>query len=389
MLTEEQQIFEQIKKAKNILITFGSIWDGDSIASALALFLFLRKLEKNVEIIAEPISPGHDNSGNILSFLPAFDKIENNLKIARKYVISLDTSKSKLDQIKYETLERKLNFIVSLKEGDLKNEDLTLKPGGYNYDLIIVVDTPDIESLGGIYENSPEFFYQTPVINIDHHSSNEEFGQINAIELTAVSTTEIIYTLFENYSRDLIDEDIATCLLAGLIAKTKSFKTPNVTPRSLLIASQLISMGGRREDIVNRLYRSRSINVLKLWGRVLARLNSSSDNQLIWSTIGASDFEKTGALESDLSEVIDELIISIPQAKIITLIYEDINSEEKNKNCKAIIYSIKNINSLSMTKELNPHGGKNFASLVIDKPIAESEKIIIDMIKEKFSKLPL
>ena len=43
MLTQEQQIFEQIKKADNILVTFKSAWSGDAVASSLALFLFLKK----------------------------------------------------------------------------------------------------------------------------------------------------------------------------------------------------------------------------------------------------------------------------------------------------------------------------------------------------------
>ena len=82
---------------------------------------------------------------------------------------------------------------------------------------------------------------------------------------------KILFNLITDYSRDLVDEDIATCLLAGLIAKTKSFKTQNITPQSLAISSQLLAMGAKREEIVNKLYRSRSLNVLKLWGRVLAR----------------------------------------------------------------------------------------------------------------------
>ncbi len=53
MLIQEQQIFEQIKKAKHILITFNKIWNGDAVASALAIYLFLKKLDKDVDITAE------------------------------------------------------------------------------------------------------------------------------------------------------------------------------------------------------------------------------------------------------------------------------------------------------------------------------------------------
>ena len=175
----------------------------------------------------------------------------------------------------------------------LPAEDVKTRSGEFKYDLVIVLDTPDLESLGSIYDNDTEFFYQIPIINIDHGSNNEAFGQINLVELTAIATAEILFNLFTNYSRDLLDENIATCLLAGIIAKTKSFKTQNLTPQSLSVSSQLISMGARREEIVNQLYRSRSLNVLKLWGRVLARLTSALENKLVWTVLTQVDFDKT------------------------------------------------------------------------------------------------
>ncbi len=405
MLTQEQQIFEQIKKASNILITFKKTWGVDAAASALALFLFLKKLNKNVEVVAEAYSL-HKS----YSFLPGYLDIKESLENLRKFIISLDVTNTKVSQIKYQQDENKLNIIISPKDGWFTETDISSGAGGFKYDLIIALDTSDLESLGKIYDNDTEFFYQTPIINIDHSSNNEAFGQINLIELTAVSTSEIIFMLFENYSRDLIDENIATCLLAGMIAETKSFKTNNVTPRALLIASQLMSLGGRREEIVNHLYRSRSLNILKLWGRVLARLLSTTDNKLVWSTLSASDFLKTNSTDKDLTDVIDELIVNIPQAKVIVIIYENeisANAPEPRqteaagqaptgtagpgsiKTTSLLIYAIKNIDAMALTKEFNPSGTKSLAKATIQAPIAEAEKIIINAIEDKLNKLPL
>lgn len=263
-----------------------------------------------------------------------------------------------------------------------------------------MVDTPDLELLGRIYDNDTEFFYQVPIINIDHHSGNEEFGQINQVELTAVATAEILFSLISGYSRDSIDEDIATCLLAGMISKTRSFKTQNITPHALSIASQLISMGARREEIVNYLYRSRPLNVLKLWGRVLARLASTLDNKLVWSTLTHLDFTKTNTKEDDLSEVIDELIINIPEANVIVIIYEipelitenpepPAEEQKDSKKTKALIYSTKNINSLNLVKQWNPTGTKYLAKITTSQPVQEAEKEIINTIKEKLGQLPI
>lgn len=387
MLSKNQQIFEQIKKSENILITFSKDWSGDAIASALALFLFLRKMDKNVNIAAERIDDETSASlkapSQAFSFLPSFSEIKNSIDNLRKFIISLDITNAKVSQIKYKMEDNTLNFIISPKSGFFTHDDISSSTSGFKYDLIITLDTPDLESLGNIYDNDTEFFYKTTIINIDHKSNNEEYGQINNIELSAVSTSEILFSLFESYSRELIDEDIATCLLTGIICKTKSFKTPNITPHTLLTTSQLISMGGRREEIVSHLYKSRSINVLRLWGRVLARLNGAVGDTFVWSTLSKVDFIKTDSSEENLCDIIDELIINIPTAKIVALIYET----KKENETKVMVFSIKNINSLNLIKELNPNGTEKIAAATLNKSLPEGEKEIVDLIQEKMKKI--
>lgn len=386
MLTQEQQIFEQIKKAERILVTFRKTWNGDSVASALAMYLFLKKLDKEVDVVAEKF-----DQSNLYSFLPSYGEIKNSIENLRQFIISLDIENVKVNQIKYKVKDNALNFIISPKEGFFNEDDISSKSGDFKYDLIITLDTPDLEFLGKIYDNDTEFFYNTPIINVDHHGSNEEFGQINQVDITAVATSEILFSLFNKYSRDVIDEDIATCLLSGMISKTRSFKTPNVTPVALSSAAQLISMGARREEIVNFLYRSRPLSVLKLWGRVLARLSSALDEKLVWSSIKASDFESTETTEHDLNEVVDELIVNMPRVKIVVLVYEvkDSSTDDNKKHSKALIYSIKNIDSLNIVKELKPEGTKKMAMIKSEKPREDLEKEVIKLIKDKLDKLPI
>ena len=386
MLTQEQQIIEQIKKANNILITFNRTWSGDAVASALAMYLFLKKMDKKAAIAADKF-----DQGKLYSFLPGYNNIKHSLNNIRNFVISLNLDKTKVEKVKYEIKNNALNFIITPREGNFTAGDISSDSRGFIFDLIITLDTPDLESLGKIYDDDAEFFYQTPILNIDHHADNEAFGQINQIELTSIATAEILFNLLANHSRDLIDEDIATCLLTGIIAKTKSFKTQNITPQALSAASQLISMGARREEIVDTLYRSRALNVLKLWGRVLARLNSKADNKLVWSVLTNMDFEKTQTSENDLNEVVDELIINIPEAWVIILIYEhQITGETGKQNTtKALIYSTKNTNSLDLAKDWSPTGTKAIAKITIPKPLQTAEQEIINQIKNKLDKLPL
>lgn len=382
MLTQEQQIFEQIEKANSILITFNKLWNGDAVASALALFLLLKKMGKIVDIAADKFE-----QGKMFNFLPSFASIDNNLDNLRKFIVSVNISNAKVGQIKYKIEDKTLNFIIAPKEGFFTKDDVTARSGDFKYDLIIVLDTPDLESLGYIYDNDTEFFYKAAIINIDHHSNNEGFGQINHVELTATSTAEIVFELMSAAYRDLIDEDIATCLLAGIISKTRNFKTPNISPQALSFSSQLIAMGARREDIVNRLYRSRSLGVLKLWGRVLARLTGTMDNKIVWSVLTKVDFEKTETTENDVYDVIDELIVNIPQARIMMIIFE---SEQDGKpTTKILLSTIRNISAMRLVKEYNPHGSKNIVKFTINKSIQEAEKEIISLIKAKAENLPI
>jgi len=381
MLSLEQQIFERIKKAQNILITFNNQWNGDAIASALALFLFIKKLDKQVEVIAEKTE-----QGDLFNFLPHYETIGKTLENLRKFIITLDTTNSEVGKVKYRSEKNFLEFIIYPKSGFFAHENIKSKSGEFKYDLIITVDTPDLETLGKIYEKDTEFFYQVPIINIDHHSNNEEYGQVNKIELTAIATSEIIFNLFNEYSKDLIDDNIATCLLTGIISKTKNYKTQNITPQALSISSELITMGARREQIVAKLYRSRTLNILKLWGRVLARLQSSLENKLVWSVLTMTDFAKTNTSEEDLHEVIDELIINIPQSKVVVIIYEQSESEE-NASSKAIIYTMKNINALDLVKKWSPEGSRDFARITLAMKPQEAETEIIKYIKEGLAKI--
>ena len=349
MLNLEEQIFHQIEKSNYILIIFSSNKEEDSLPSALALFLFLKNLDYKIDIV------GNKEKFNKLSFLPSYSNIQENLENLRRFIVSLDISNTKVSQIKYSVDKNKLNFIVSPAQGWFTSKDVSTKTGEFKYDLIITIGVSDLESLNDIYDNQVEFFYKTPIINIDHQSSNEEYGQINFIDINAVANSEIIFYLLKNYKKKYIDKDIATCLLSGIIYKTKNFKTNNLTPRTLLTTSELINLDGKREEIINNLYRSRNISTLKLWGKVLNNLHSENKNKLIWSKISKQDFQEANGSDEGLIEIIDELIVNVPETKLIAIF------KEEEKETKLLLYSPKNINVLEMLKDFKPQGTMKIA----------------------------
>lgn len=378
MLNLEQQIFKQIEKSKSILIVFPADREGDSVASALALFLFLKRQGYEVTIVCQ----GLEETKHAYSFLPAYNQIQTSLNNLRRFIVSVDISQAKVNQIKYLVDNNTLNFIISPSEGWFKPEDVSTKAGEFKYDLIITMGASDLESLGRLYDQNVEFFYKTPIINIDFKANNEEFGQINFIDLNAVAISEILFYLLKNYKPELISEEISTCLLAGIIQKTKNFKTSNLTPRTLLTTSQLLSIGANREEIVTHLYRSRDMATLKLWGRVLNNLHSERESELIWSTLGPQDFKETNSSANSLNDIIDELIMNVPSARLVIIFCETESAETI-----AVAYSLKNINALDILKEYAPTGTVKIASATIKNRIGIVSAEIISNTKNKLEKI--
>lgn len=374
MLDLEKQVFHQLERAKSILIVFPGDWRSDAVAASLALFLYIKKLDKAVDIIGD--QPG--NKQGPLIFLPAYKQITSCLENIQRFIVSVDISESKVSQIKYTIDEKYLNFIISPAAGWFKPENVSARAGEFKYDLIIVIGAADLESLGKLYDDNIEFFYKTTILNIDNQSANEEFGQINFVNLSALSVSEIIFYLLKNYNQNNLDEDISTCLLAGIILESRNFKTPSLVPGTLLAASELISIGARREEIVNHLYRSRSLKSLRLWGKILNNLQTAKKGDLLWSHLSKSDLKNSGAEAEEIGDVMDELLADLPDAKLAVILYE---SEDKKTGL--VIYSLKNVNALRVAAGFSPTGNPKIASAQINYSLQESiNKVIPELISQ-------
>jgi len=390
MLTSKEQIVEQVKKAQSILIAFSSHWNGDNLGSALALYLSLKKIGKKVDVASSKFegSLAIDGKAKSLSFLPGFPDIKRTIRDLNKFVISLSTDKTKIRGVKYRLENDCLKFIVSAKKGNFSPADVKIESEGGKYDLIITIDTPDLDSLGSLFAENTQFFYETPVINIDHHAGNDEYGSINLVRINSVSTSEIVLSLLESWPDLRIDGDVATCLLTGIIFKTKNFKTANITPDTLAATSSLISKEARREEIVNRLYRSHNLSSLKLWGLVLSRLSASAGNAIVWSMVTTNDFLKTGANKNDLGGIMDELAINIPEAKILAIFYEN-SGKDGSAGTNFLIHSPKNVNLLDLIKEYNPHGDERTAEVETTKKMDETRGEVIRLLEKKMAQYGL
>ena len=348
-----QQIFETVNSAKKILITFNSGAGGDAVGASLSLAKLFKKMDKESDIISV------NWCGKQYQFLPTSDQIKTQAAGLQKFIIHLDTAKTKVKELEYEVKnERTLEIKITPQSGFFTLKDVKTATAGFAYDLVIVLDTPDLESLGELYEHNTEFFYQVPIINIDHQPQNEHFGHINYVELAACSVCEMIYEII-NHLGGTLDNETATWLLTGIIAKTKNFRAPKITPKCLQRVSELIANGAEREIIMRNLYWSRSTATIQLWGRALAKLKHEPTAHAVISYLSHHDFKETGTEEEDLNDVIDELISCSPEAQIIILLME--TQKENQPFIKALVSVHHHYNALEICKSFEPAGNRQLA----------------------------
>lgn len=324
MLSPTQQAQEYISRAKHILVITTIQPNIDAIASAGAFGLFLRAMNKSADIVIPKF-----NKTAVPGFIEGTDTIKPEIGAMRALHISIDVSKTPIEELLYDVRDGKLEINVIPKQHEWTLKDISTTHGTDRYDLVVTLDIPDMKSLGAYATQFADFFHRTTIINIDSNPANEHWGQINLVNPNAVSTTELLFDLFQHWHQGAINADIATNILAGMIAKTRSFKTPNVTPRTLATSSTLIGMGAKRNDIIDGLWRTKSINTLKLWGRALARLHHEGGSGIVWTMLSQKDFLESGADADTLPDVIDELISYIPEAKIIMLFNEEASSSDR------------------------------------------------------------
>lgn len=372
-LTIEQQIINALERCQNPLIVFKKHFSGDSIAAALAVNLLLAKNKIQADIVCDGfvLPKGY-------KFLPASDKIKDKVSTLRQMIISIDENKTKVDEFHYDVIDDHLKIYLSPKRGFFSPQDVKATVSNWKYDLIIIVDTPELESLDRLYADNREFFYERPIINIDYSPANENYGQMNLLDLTSVSTCGVIYNLIKLWNEKFFDPDINTCLLTGIIDKTKSFKAGMINPQTLRMSSHLIEKEARRDEIVKHLYYNRDLATLKLWGKVLTRLKEYYNGKLVTAAVSRDDFELTKTSAQNLPDIIDELISTIPGVDLILLLYQ-----KENNTIGGLIKSLGSFNLIKALAAFEPSGDKNLVkfNLPDNNLILAEEKVLAEIKK--------
>jgi phosphoesterase RecJ-like protein len=194
---------------------------------------------------------------------------------------------------------------------------------GVEYDLLVVSDAGPLERTGAVLERHRDLLTRLPRVTIDHHVSSEASGEADWIDPAAAATCEMTTLVATRLGIPLTAADgaLATNLMAGIVMDTATFQHPNATPRTLLVGAALVEAGAPLSEISRRLYRSKPTTQIRLFGRVLNRLEASGDGTVIWSTILDEDLLVTDARPAESEGIID-LMAQSTTAEVAVLFKE-------------------------------------------------------------------
>ena len=246
--------------------------------------------------------------------------------------------------------------------------DLFVEPDlNEDVDLFISLDSSDLDRLGAGKEIAAK---SNKLINIDHHITNGNFGDINIVDPSASATGELIYHLLKDYNLE-IDKDIATCLYAAISTDTGSFMYDSTTKETHLIAADLIDKGIDKNSIIVNLYQNRSIERTNLFIKALNTLEFHCNNNVGFVFVTQEMLKECNASMED-AEGIVSYIRDIEGIEVACIF-----KEHKEDEIKLSIRSKAIVDVSKICMEFNGGGHKRAAGCTIyDNIVAAKEKIL-------------
>ncbi len=184
-------------------------------------------------------------------------------------------------------------------------------PEDADIDLVVALDMSDISRTGGIYKDSWRERY--PLLVIDHHETNAEFGDVNLVEPEAAATALPLIDIIEGLDVPAVDE-IATCLLAAILTDTRGLRTDTVTPQLLRQVADLEEQGGDYQQVMQRTLDAVPYQQMKAWGVALSRLEL--EGRMAWTTFPLRTKEELGIEDHDDLNL-GNLLSQVAEAEII------------------------------------------------------------------------
>lgn len=308
---DTQKAIDLIEKSGHIALLLPTRPTIDHLASAEVL---MRALEARGKHVGFPVKPQKD--------VPSADflRVSSAPALTKEFIVTLDTSRGPLAQLRYEKEDDKIHIVLSPKSSPFKEEYVSFREGKLQTECAIAIGVPSIESAADAAGLSPEFITETPAINLDVSRENPCYGEANLVNPEKSSLAEIVYEFVPMLWEEPLDKESSTLLLAGVFASTRELRSPNAGPDTLLCVSELMRLGGDKERAREMARGTLDLSLMQLIGRASVRSRLEKDRGLLWSFLTFEDFEKTGRGSEDASRVLEYVDREFPAHKFSVLL---------------------------------------------------------------------
>ncbi len=247
-ISPKQQAVERVRQSNNVLVTVKTNPTVDELAAAIGLTLMLNKLGKHATAVFSGTVP------STLEFLKPEETIETNTDSLRDFIISLD--KSKADKLRYKVEENVVKIFITPYRTSISQNDLDFSQGDFNVDVVMALGVTQREELDQAIVAHGRILHDATVVTVIAGQRESNLGAINWQEPVASSLSEMLVSISEAFQGGLIDAQIATAFLTGIVAETERFSNPKTTPKVMTMAAQLMAAGANQQLIANELQKA-------------------------------------------------------------------------------------------------------------------------------------
>lgn len=249
--TPKGQLVEALKSSENILITVSANPSVDELSAALGLSLLLDKLDKHATAVFSGKIP------SAISFLNPEKTFEDTTNSLQDFIIALD--KEKADHLRYKVDGDLVKIFITPYRTVIGSDDLQFSQGDYNVETVVTIGAQSIDDLDHALADHGRIMHDATVASISIGGLNSQIGSINLSEPGASSYCEVVSGFAEDLreSKSLLDEQIATAFLTGIVAATERFSNEKTTAEVMTLAAQLMAAGANQQLIAVQLGEAR------------------------------------------------------------------------------------------------------------------------------------
>ena len=309
------------------------------------------KSSKNILIISH-VNPDGDTLGSMCGL----------------YCAILDNFKKKCDMVAISKIPDVYSYLPYLSE--VKNVDDLDK--SREYDLVINVD---VAALDRACDAKILFEKAKFTVNIDHHKTNNAYGNLNFINPDASSTGEVLFGCFENMNWK-VNLDCAICLYTAILTDTGSFRFDNTKPSTFEVASKLVEIGVQPSDIYKKVYESDSKTLVMFQAHCISKAKFLEDDKIAYTLVYKKDMEKFSAGDDCMEGLTEKL------RAIVTTRIAFVAKEMKSGGTKISMRS-KFADVAEICSVFGGGGHKFAAGCTIKAPVEDAAKKVLEEIKKR------